>query len=306
MEISMYEKILIPLDGSELAELALPYAEALAGRLGSEVTLIHVRAPAEDPYHPMHQAYLQKMVEATKQDIKRFLDKSGKKKIKVDSAIVGSSILIGHPAEEIVDYAEKENIGLIVMATHGSSGIKRWALGSVADKVVRVSKCPVLLIRANIGVPRKVKLDNLLIPLDGSRESDTMIPSIAELAYKLKTKISLLHVVVEPYKVYTGSEGVVEVRYTEEEMKWQKNGAEEYLQKVATGLKDRGIATRCEVRVGAAAEEIIKLADETHADVVTMSTHGQSGFRRWEHGSIADKVLHAGNTPLLLVRPHHQ
>ena len=112
--------------------------------------------------------------------------------------------------------------------------------------------------------------------------------------------------VIQPYRVYAASEGVVEVPYTEEEIKSLKADAEEYLQKVSSKLMAERITTSYEVRVGSAAEEIIKLADETPTDVVAMSTHGESGFSRWEHGSIADKVLHAGNTPLLLVRPQHR
>ena len=127
----MYEKILVPLDMSELAEVALPYAEELAARLESEVTLIYVRAPAENPTDPIHPAYLQEMVEATK----HFAESNLKKAIKVRSAII-----VGLPAGEIVDYADKEDFGLIVMATHGRSGIRRWVLGSVADKVMRVNK----------------------------------------------------------------------------------------------------------------------------------------------------------------------
>ena len=192
------------------------------------------------------------------------------------------------------------------MATHGRTGIKRWALGSTTDKVVRASKSPVLLIRANTGVRKKTSLDKILVPLDGSKHSETILSHIESLASRLRARVILLHVVIQPYRVYAASEGVVEVPYTEEEIKSLKADAEEYLQKVSSKLMAERITTSYEVRVGSAAEEIIKLADETPTDVVAMSTHGESGFSRWEHGSIADKVLHAGNTPLLLVRPQHR
>jgi nucleotide-binding universal stress UspA family protein len=228
----------------------------------------------------------------------------------VESTIIGSPGLLTHAAEEIVDYAEKENVSLIIMATHGRTGIKRWALGSTADKVVRSAKCPVWLVRANVDVPRKVKLGKLLVPLDGSKQSETVLAHIESLASKLKAKVTLLHVVVPPYHVYPVAElagyysggGIVKVPYSEKELKPLKAGAREYLQKVSSKLTGQGITTNYKVRVGHAGEEIIKTADEMGADVVAMSTHGESGFSRWEHGSIADKVLHAGNTPLLLVR----
>ena len=296
----MYEKILIPLDGSELAEVALPYAEELAGRLGSEVTLIYVSESAEDPYHYMHQVYVQQMVEATKHGTEKYLEKPQGRAIKVESAI-----LMGHPAEEIVDYADKEKIGLIVMATHGRSGVRRWVLGSVADKVVRATKRPVALIRAKGTRPdvrEKGILNKALVPLDGSKESEAVIPYIEELASKLKAEVVLFQVVAQAYRIYPGGDPGVQVPFTEEQMEPLKASAEQYLEEVTSGLKGRGVTTRYEVRVGDAAEEIINLADELCVDLVAMSTHGRSGVSRWNIGSVADKVLHAGNTPLLLVR----
>ena len=302
----MYKRMLVPLDGSEMAEVALPYSEELAEKLDSEVILINVRAPGEDPDNPEHRLYLSKMAATIEQNIRKSSDIPPGRKIKVESFIIGSSGLLTHAAEEIVDYAEKENISLIVMATHGRTGIKRWALGSTTDKVVRASKSPVLLIRANTGVRKKTSLDKILVPLDGSKHSETILSHIESLASRLRARVILLHVVIQPYRVYAASEGVVEVPYTEEEIKSLKADAEEYLQKVSSKLMAERITTSYEVRVGSAAEEIIKLADETPTDVVAMSTHGESGFSRWEHGSIADKVIRAGNTPLLLVRPQHQ
>jgi nucleotide-binding universal stress UspA family protein len=308
--IEMYKTMLVPLDGSELAEVALPYSEVLAEKLDSEVILINVRAPGEDPDNPEQRAYLSKMAVTVEQNMRKSSDTPPGQKLKVESTIIGSSSLLTHAAEEIVDYAEKENVSLIIMATHGRTGIRRWALGSTADKVVRAAKCPVLLVRANINVPEKVKLGSLLVPLDGSKQSETVLPHVESLASKLKAKVTLLNVVVPPYHIYPvtevagyyGGAAIIKVPYSEEEVKPLITGAQDYLQKVNNRLINEGVKTSYEVVVGSAAEEIIKMADDIAADMVTMSTHGESGFSRWEHGSIADKVLHAGNTPLLLVR----
>jgi nucleotide-binding universal stress UspA family protein len=296
----MYDKILVPLDGSELAEVALPYAEELAGRLGSEGTLLYVSESAEGQYHRIPQFYMEETAKATRRGAERYLEKPEGKAIKVESAV-----LVGHPADEIVAYADKEDIGLIVMATHGRSGIKRLALGSVAEKVVRTAKQPVALIRAKGARPdvrEKGMLNKALVPLDGSKESEAVIPYIEELASKLKGEVVLLQVLAQTYHVITGGEGISEIPYTDEEMEPLRASAGDYLKTVAGGLEGKGITTRSEVRVGAVAEEIIKLADELYVDMVAMSTHGRSGVSRWAFGSIADKVLHAGNTPLLLVR----
>jgi nucleotide-binding universal stress UspA family protein len=307
----MYKRIVIPLDGSELAERALPYAEELARKLGSEVILLNVRRPSEDPDHPEHRAYLSKRVATTEQEIKKSPSLPSGEKVKVDSAIIGVSGLLTHPAEEILDYAETNNIGLIIMATHGRTGIKRWALGSTAEKVARASKCPILLIRASTDLRRSVHLDKILVPLDGSIHSEVVLSHIENIAPKLKARVYLLKIVEPTYHVYPvydevayyGGSGMVEMPYTEEEMKPIKVAAEEYIKSVSRKLMAEGIKTSYKVEVGSAAEGIIRAEEEMGVDMVAMSTHGHSGFGRWEHGSIADKVLHGGNKPLLLVRP---
>ncbi len=307
----MYKRLLVPLDGSELAEVALPYAEELARHLGSEIILINVRTPTENLDKPERREYLTIMAATTEQNIKKSADLPPGEKVKVASAIVGSPGLLTHPAEQILDYAEKENINLIVMATHGRTGIRRWTLGSTANNVARAFKCPILLIRAAANVPRSVHLNKILVPLDGSMPSEAVLPFIENLASKLKSKVSLLYVVEmlyhyypypEPFGYYA-SAGVVKVPYNEEEMKPWKETGEKYIKSVNDKLTAEGIKTSYEIRVGSAGEEIIKAEEEMHPDMVAMSTHGHSGFGRLDHGSVTDKVLHAGNTPLLLVRP---
>jgi nucleotide-binding universal stress UspA family protein len=289
----MYKKILVPLDSSELAEIALPYAEGLATRLGSELTLIHICNSEKAEDYPAHEAYIQKIAETVRQRI----ESEG---IKVEPAH-----LVGHAAEQIVDYADREDTGLIVMATHGHSGIRRWVLGDVASKVVRATNRPVALIRAEgarpdvreTGVMRKA-----LVPLDGSKESEAIIPHIEELASMLKSEVVLLHVMAPTYFVYSIPGETVQMPFTPEDMERFKAKADHYLETVVAALKNKGINARAEVAIGAAADEIIRMADEMQADIVAMSTHGRSGISRWAFGSTADKVLHAGNKPVLLVR----
>lgn len=275
----MYERILVPLDGSQLAEIALPYAEELSGRLGSDVTLIYVSESIDDPHRHMHQIYMQKMAESAKQDAEAYARKLGKEL----TIQVRSVNLAGNPAEEIVKYADSENTGLIVMSTHGQSGIRQWTIGSVANKVVRATKQPVALVRAEVprpDVPRKDTLRKALLPLDGSKESEAALPYVAELASRLGMSVTLLQVLAIGDKAL----------------------AEDYLEKIGAQLKQKGVTVESRVLFGEAATEIINLADEIHADVVAMSTHGRSGIGRWVLGSVAERVLYEGNTPLLLVR----
>jgi nucleotide-binding universal stress UspA family protein len=296
----LYERILVPLDGSELAQIALPYAEKLAKALGSQLILIYVSESDEDRYHHMHQFYLQQMTEAAKQDAERFQDRQGAGTIKVDSVIT-----VGDPAEEIVEYASKQDIGLIVMSTHGRSGIKRWAMGSVADKVLRATSQPIALIRAKGARPdmlgERTILSKLLVALDGSKESEAVIPYIEELASKLQAEVILLQVIAPDYHIYAAGGPEYGV-YAEQQIESMKKFARDYLEEIITGLKQREVTAKAEIVLGTAAETIINFADQTNASLVAMTTHGRSGVSRWAIGSVAERVMRAGNTPLLLVR----
>jgi nucleotide-binding universal stress UspA family protein len=150
----MYRKILVPLDGSKLAECALSYVEALAKGCGTEkVILVSVTERVqgyrafEDPGQPLGQRLAPEAYGKLEKQAQRYLDRIAKameaKGIKVDT-----EVLLGNPAEEIVIYAKDPGCDIIVMSSHGRSGPSRWTHGSVADKVFRRSPVPVLMVRA--------------------------------------------------------------------------------------------------------------------------------------------------------------
>jgi len=141
--------MLVPLDGSKLAEVVLVYAKELVGRLDLDVTFLHICSPEEREPAPIHQAYVEWVAETVRRQSKEVKEKAvietGGSAIEAQGALA-----VGNPAEEIIRYSYENSIDLIMMATHGRSGIGRWAMGSVADKVLRVSKVPVWLVRAKI------------------------------------------------------------------------------------------------------------------------------------------------------------
>jgi len=179
----MYERMLVPLDRSELAEVVIPYAQELAGRLDLDVTLLHVAAPEEESSLPMHQQYLDRIAETLHEksdDIQRRTGAEAGKEIQVRAELA-----VGHAAEEILKHAAANKADLILMATHGRSGIRRWMLGSVADKTLRASKVPVWLVRA--GIPEEIIHEEwlkrtMVVPLDGSQPSESVLPHVETLA----------------------------------------------------------------------------------------------------------------------------
>jgi nucleotide-binding universal stress UspA family protein len=307
----MYKKILVPLDTSELSEIALPYAAEMAVRLGSEVILLHVRTSADSPDKIDHKTYMSKTAAALEEKIKGSPALAKGEKVRVKSELYGFPRRITDQAADILDYAEKEKVNLIIMATHGRTGISRWALGSTANKVARLAGCPLLLIRAGTGKKGKVSLENILVTLDGSKPGEAVLPYVENLASRLKSRVVLLNVVEPLYHVYPyaeglgyyGTAGVVRVPYNDKEMQPAKEVADKYIKDVNDVLSTKGVRSSYEVRVGPPGEEIIAFEGKEHPDLVMMSTHGHSGFGRWDTGSVADKVLHGGSAPLLLVRP---
>ncbi len=306
----MFNKILVPLDGSKLAEKALPYAEEMVIEFGSKVTLLSAGAPEDTPLHDEYYQYLNKTYPAVEERIKKTVASPAKKKVKIDTALTGRIGLVNDAAAEILDYADKQDFNMIIMATHGRTGAMRWVLGDTANKVARAFSCPLLLIRAKTDVPESVHIKKILVPLDGSKEGEAVLPYVEAFAAKLKPEIILLHVVDLLYHVYAypaaagyGGDGIVRVPYTPEEMKPSVETGEKYIKGISDKLAEKGISNKTEIRTGTAGEEIMEAEGERRPDLIIMSTHGHSGFGRFEHGSITDKVLHGGAAPLLLVRP---
>jgi len=148
-------------------------------------------------------------------------------------------------------------------------------------------------------------LNKVLVPLDGSKVAEAVLPHIeglvSGLAPGIKGEVTLFHVLSPTYYVVAGEAGAP-VRYTDAEMEQIKKKTMGYLEKAGEGLRSKGAVVECKVGVGRAAEEINKAADEINADLVAMSTHGRSGLSRWAFGSVTDRVLRGGNRPVLMVR----
>jgi len=294
----MYKKMLVPLDGSELSEVVFPYAEELAGRLGLEVILLHVHSPGKDEAIPLHQAYIERKAEIMKQQSEEVWQKAGGKQGS-KAVQVRSELVAGYPAKEILRYADENNIDLILMATHGRSGVERWVMGSVAEKVLQASKTPIWLVRAKVSeesIHHKWPMGAILVPLDGSELSEAVLPHVKTLARQQDAKSTnvVLFGVCEP---------LVESGYYIPETSLTSEETKKYLARVEKQLKEAGISVQIEIRKGKAAEQIIKYASEKPFNLIAMSTHGRSGLGRWVFGSVADKVLHGASIPILLVRP---
>ena len=139
----MYKRMLIPLDGSELAEDVLIYARELAWGLGLDTILLHVCAPEEQGAAPMHRAYVERMADVMEQRLAELRQRADTQLPGGTSGGVRGALAVGHAAEKILSFANENKVDLILMATHGHSGIRRWTLGSVASKVLHALDIPI-------------------------------------------------------------------------------------------------------------------------------------------------------------------
>jgi nucleotide-binding universal stress UspA family protein len=144
----MYKKILIPLDGSELAEKAIAHAAGLAKCTGAELELLRVAQLYLPNYYFEAPIDAEDLIQRDRDEATAYIAKITDQ-LKAQGLTVTSSIGQGAVADVIVDYAESTGADLIVMSTHGRAGVQRWLLGSVADRVLHGAKAPVLLVRAN-------------------------------------------------------------------------------------------------------------------------------------------------------------
>jgi nucleotide-binding universal stress UspA family protein len=293
----MFERIMLPLDGSEVAEVALPYGEELARRLGSEVILLHVPGSEHQQYERIHKMYLDRLAETVKHNIRRGQPEGTQAKVTV-------KVEAGEPHENICNLVAKDDIDLIIMTSVSASSLKiAKMLGSVTDHVCRTVPIPVMLIRPKDirRIEGKKRLINrILLPLDGSDLSRLAVPVGEEMAAMLKVPITLFQMVgiVIPYADPMLGAPFISPKWIRDEQKVIRVEINTLEKK----LREKGVHVTHIMTSGFdAADEIIQASKKVGADLIIMSTHGRSGLGRWALGSVAERVLRYSEIPLLLV-----
>ena len=296
--------ILVPLDGSLLAEQVLPYVCVLAPLLDARVCLLRVVVEPvvegglaegiaatygmELPFASTQERWLHS-VEQLRQNAERYLE-SYAAYLRGSELEVVVDVRCGQAAEVIVEAAHDYRAVLVALATHGYSGLRRWALGSVADKVAHAASAPVLIVR-NTAAALAPAIKRIMVPLDGSELARQALPLATELARSARAELILLHV---------AAPGTAFHHRATRARPAEPAGGE--LASVTHELRVQAVSVVAHEVNGHAAETIVDQAARCGVDLIVMTTHGYSGLRRWALGSTTDKVLHATTTPLILVR----
>ena len=299
----MYTRILVPLDGSKLAEQVLPYVRVLAPALESQVHLVRVvEAPINEVALASRPKYYRGVLEAEAHRAEGYLADIAAS-LREDDLSVSSAVVDGRPAACIAAEAEREPGTIIAMSSHGRSGIARWLLGSVANQVLQAAANPLLIVKTTDRDPsvNQVKIEHLTVPVDGSDLAGEILPLVGRLSGALSLPVTLVRVTPTRESYYRYADGPI---YNWEHLVAQIDGeAAEYLHQTGQNLLGQG-GSSVEERLlhGSPAEAIIELARKTTGNLVMMTTHGRSGVGRWVLGSVADRVVRHSGNPVLLVR----
>ncbi len=298
----MYTKILIPLDGSKTAEKVLPHARYLAGKLKLPVELLAVIDMAEMATHiPAEKArFFDSMIEeGVKKSASYLRGVAGT----FGDANVKCTVEKGRADAVILEKGETDTGMLICMATHGRSGLDRFLLGSVTEKVLRAAANPSLLVRATEEAKSEgaALLKSIIVPLDGSELAESIIPTAAEKAKELGLEVVLFRAYHLPTSAYASDEMYSAVDY-DELIAGVRDEAAQYLEKKSAEVKLGVEKVSVVAKEGFAADEIIALGRKSPDSLIAMCSHGRTGVKRWVLGSVTENVVRHSRDPVLVMR----
>ncbi|MGZ8478938.1 MAG: universal stress protein [Candidatus Binatia bacterium] len=298
----MYSKILVPLDGSKTAEKVLPYARHLAGKFKIPVELLAVLDIAEMATHISAERarHLDTMIEDGMRASTTYLRGIA---TTFPEGNVTCTVEKDRAEEAIIGNAGADGGTLIAMATHGRSGMDRFLLGSVTEKVLRGSANPLVLVRAKeeAKTSGEAPFKSIIVPLDGSELAESVIPLAVTMAQKLDLEVVLFRAYHMPYNAYGGDDGYM-VNY-DELIDSVRDEAKEYLDKKVAEVTKLGVAKVSALsKEGFAGDEIIALGHKTPDGLIAMCSHGRSGVKRWVLGSVTENVVRHSDAPVLVVR----
>jgi nucleotide-binding universal stress UspA family protein len=273
----MYTRMLVPLDGSKTAEHVLPYARSFAAKLKLPVELLAVIDIAEMATHVgrTRHGYIDTMIEETARASEAYLQDIAK----TFPGEISYTIERGRADDAIIAKAASQAGTLIAMATHGHSGLNRFLMGSVAEKVLRGTSNPLLLIRASEDskTAGEAVFTSIVVPLDGSEVAEAALPVAVELAQCLDIGVILFRAYNVPYGAYAGADGYYGINFAEL-IEGVKAEATEYLQQKTDELKARGVANvSYESGEGLSADEIINFAKAKPSSLIVMSSRSLGG-----------------------------
>jgi nucleotide-binding universal stress UspA family protein len=293
----VFQHLLVPLDGSALAECVLPHTIAFARAFKSQVTLLRVLAsPAPGTAIDVFDWQLQKAgAEVYLDEIAARLQTAG--------LPVATAVVEGQPAARVIDYAHHHQVNLVVLSSHGASGLTDWSMGSVAQKILLRSHLSTLLVRPYQplqAAQAELRYQRVLVPLDGSRRAECVLPFATALAHCYNAQLVLAHVFRHPEMPSRMPPTPEDQSLAAQLMARNRAVIIRYLEQIKARLPG---ATEVHLLTGEdVAAGLHELAVSEQIDLVILSAHGYTCGRRWSYGSVITNIIIYGTTPLLLIQ----
>ena len=302
----MFDTILVPLDGSQMADCVLPHVAALAGPFNAEVTLLRMLEKNQMVSSTQLFDLLNWQINKTRADL--YLEKI-RDLFKRSGIQAKAVVLEGLVAEGIAKYAQQHRTKLIVLSSHGRSGLTQWGISSITQKIILIAQTSLLIVRAHQSGPYSEKLStaplykNILVPLDGSQRAENVLPVVTQLAQFHRSQVHLVHVVQTPEMARQMPTAPEDIELANRVVERNREEAEHYLEQ----LKSRSYLKDIDVRTHLIASEqttaaLHQLEDQEQIDLATFNAHGYSGNQQWPYGSMVNHFILYGRAPLLIVQ----
>jgi nucleotide-binding universal stress UspA family protein len=299
----MVDPVLVPLDGSLLAECVLPHVVAIARAFDAKVILLRVLE--KNKTNGTAQMFDLLNWQINKTGAKLYLDKISARLQKYGLRIE-TAVLEGLVAESITEYALSRGVKLVILSSHGRSGLSQWGISSVTQKIIFSAPTSVLIIRAHQPVSSEAiekQYLRMMVPLDGSRRAENVLPVVTLLARFHQSRISIVHVVKTPEMARQMPPAREDVELSERVVARNREEAIRYLDQVRQHSPLEGIDVQINLLTSDnAAEALHELAEKECIDMITLSAHGYSGNNQWPYGSMVNNFILYSKVPVLIVQ----
>ena len=302
----MFDPILVPLDGSQLAECVLPYIIAFARSFNSEITLLRILEKNQVNASVQLFDLLNWQIKKTEAGL--YLDKT-KVLLQESGLRVHTVVLEGLVAEGISEYAQNNGMKLIILSSHGRSGLTQWGISSIAQKIILSAPTSVLIVRAHQLDSQSGKLPvvplykSILVPLDGSLRAENVLPIVTQLAHFYNSNVHLVQVIQTPEMARQMPPTREDINLSNRVVARNREEAERYLDQVKSRSYLEGIAVQTHlITSDNAAAELHRVTEQEQTDLVTLSAHGYSGNHQWPYGSMVNNFILYSKVPLLIVQ----
>ena len=294
----MFDPILVPLDGSLLAECVLPHVVAVGQAFNAKIRLLHVLDRNQAGVSPQLFDILNWQINKT--EAKLYLEKIGERLQK--SGLQTETIVLEGPlAESITEFAQSQEMKLVILSSHGHNGLKKWGISSVTHKIILSAPTSVLIVRA----PRQKEqpYGRILVPLDGSWRAENVLPIVTSLARFHKSQIQIVHVVKTPEMARHMPPAQEDIDLSNRIVARNREEALHYLDQVKLGSPLAGVDVQAHLIVSDNATVALhEFVDREQIDMIVLSAHGYSGNSQWPYGSMVNNFILYGKVPLLIVQ----